>query len=48
MENIDEGLAHDIFSERYEVERYAEAKIRCMEKLNFPEEEIIFFMEKIH
>lgn len=36
----------DTFSDRYECERYAEARIHCMEKLHFSESEIVSFMEK--
>ena len=46
LEDTDRNSAHDIFSVRYECERYAEARIHCMEKLNLPESEILSFTEK--
>ena len=46
LEGTSPEAAHNIFSVRYEVKSYIEAKIHCMEKLNFSENEIISFMEK--
>ena len=36
----------DDFSVRLKVEKYAETRIRCMEKLNYPEKDIFSFLEK--
>ena len=45
LADIDNDSLNDAFSERYECERYAEARIKAMEKLHFSEAEILSFME---
>ena len=46
LSNTDDEDVKDIFSSRFNMERYAAERIRCMEKLKCSKEEIFTFMEK--
>lgn len=46
LDETNDKDAKDILSRRFDVEKYAEHRIHCMEKLNFSEEEVFAFIEK--